>query len=66
MAPPMEMIATASPVPDLLAATWDQVKDGLPVKGDDVAHLPNAVGTNKSVLGRTYSYFYFQVTPLVL
>ena len=66
MAPPMEMITTTSPVPDLLAATWDQVKDGLPVKGDDVAHLPNAVGTNKIVLGKTYFHFYFQVTPLEL
>ena len=47
----MEMISTTSPVPDLLAETWDQVKDGLPVIGDDIPHLPNALGTNKSVLG---------------
>lgn len=32
MAPPMEMISTTSPVPDLLAVRWDRVKDGQ--KGD--------------------------------
>lgn len=63
MAPPMDMIST-SPVPDLLAATWDRVKDGQ--KGDSVDRAANAIGTDEAVPGRIEVYLRFQVTLLVL
>jgi hypothetical protein len=50
MAPPMEMISTTSPVPDLLAATWDRVKDGQKQKGDSVDRGVNALGADEQFL----------------
>ncbi|KAF8273628.1 hypothetical protein EI94DRAFT_1795034 [Lactarius quietus] len=50
MVPPMEMIpATTSPVPDMLAATWDQVKDGL--KSESVGQSPGAPGALGNAIG---------------
>lgn len=66
MAPPMEMIST-SPVPDLLAATWDRVKDGQKGdKGDSVERAANALGTDETVPGKIEIYLHFQVALLVL
>ena len=59
MAPPREMITTTSPVQDLLAATGDEVKDGLPVKGDSAGHIPHALGRYQSVPVSIWFYFYF-------
>jgi hypothetical protein len=45
MVPPTEMIPTITPVPDLLAATWDQVKGG--PKGDTLDRAIDIIGANK-------------------
>jgi hypothetical protein len=50
MAPPMEMISTTSPVPDLLAATWDRVKDGQKHNGDIIDRGVNALGADEQFL----------------
>ena len=46
--PPREMIPTINPVPDLLAATWDQVKGG--PKGGSVDRAIDTLGTNETSL----------------
>ena len=45
MVPSREMIPTTSSVPDLLAATWDQVKGG--AKGDSVDRAIDIVGASE-------------------
>ena len=50
MVPPMEMMPTISPVPDLLAATWDEVKDG--PKGGTVDRGIDVLGANKTFVGQ--------------
>jgi hypothetical protein len=46
MVPPTEMIPITIPVPDLLAATWDEVKDG--PKGGSVDRSIDVLGANKN------------------
>ena len=48
MVAPREMIPTINPVPDLLAATWDQVKGG--AKGDSVDRAIDTLGANETSL----------------
>ncbi|KAI9464116.1 hypothetical protein BJY52DRAFT_1166045 [Lactarius psammicola] len=54
MVPPTEVIPTISPVPDLLATMWDEVKDG--PKGDNVDR-------SLDVLGDTIATAQIDATP---
>ena len=60
MVPPREMIPAINPVPDLLAATWDQVKGG--AKGDSVDRAIDIVGASETLLAPQDSEFGHQVT----
>ena len=54
------MVPTINPVPDLLAATWDQVKGG--AKGDSVDRAIDIVGASETSPGLQDSEFGHQVT----
>ena len=60
MVPPRDMIPTINPVPDLFAATWDQVKGG--AKGDSVDRAIDIVGASEIFAGPHDSEFGHQVT----
>ena len=51
MVPPTEMMPTINPEPDLLATTWDQVKDG--PKDDSLDKAIDVLGANKNFAGLT-------------
>ena len=54
------MVPTINPVPDLLAATWDQVKGG--AKGDSVDRAIDIVGASETSLAPQDSEFGQQAT----
>ena len=60
MVPPREMVPTINPMPDLLAATWDQVKGG--AKGDSVDRAIDIVGASDTLLASQDSESCHQVT----
>ena len=67
MVPPTEMIPTISPVPDLLSATWDDVKDG--PKGGSIDRGIDVIGKNRNFVGQDSSIDYdfgYQATPSLL
>ena len=54
------MVPTINPMPDLLAATWDQVKGG--AKGDSVDRAIDIVGASDTLLASQDSESCHQVT----
>ena len=64
MVPPMEMIPTPSPVPDLLSVAWDEVKDGPKGGSVPVDRSIDVLCANKTSLGQQDSDLGFQVTTL--